>query len=85
MPKTPVFLYTFAAMHNILMTIETVVAILMSLCILLQHRTSGLSATFGGSGATYVQRRGAEKALFVFTIWLAVAFFVIAAVLMYIG
>ncbi len=85
MPQSPVFLYTFPAMHNILMSIETVIAILMSLCILLQHRASGLSATFGGSGATYVQRRGAEKALFVFTIWLAVAFFAIAVVLMYIG
>jgi protein translocase SecG subunit len=72
-------------MQNILMTIETVIAILMSLCILLQHRASGLSATFGGSGATYVQRRGAEKALFVFTIWLSVAFFAIALALMYLG
>ena len=29
--------------------------------ILLQHRASGLSATFGGTGSSYVQRRGAEK------------------------
>ncbi len=71
-------------MHSILMTIEIVVAILMSLFILLQHRASGLSATFGGAGATYVQRRGAEKALFVFTVWLAVAFFAIGILLMYI-
>ncbi len=72
-------------MYAVLMIIETVLAVLMALCILLQHRASGLSATFGGSGATYVQRRGAEKALFMFTIWISVAFFAIAVVLMYIG
>ena len=76
-------LYNPSAMHNTLMIIEIVIAIVMSLFILLQHRTSGLTATFGGTGATYVQRRGAEKALFVLTIWLAVAFFAIGLLLMY--
>lgn len=56
----------------------------MALLILLQHRASGLSATFGGTGATYVQRRGAEKVLFSATIWVAVAFFGLAIVMMYV-
>lgn len=71
-------------MQSILLTIEAIVAILLSLFILLQHRASGLSATFGGTGATYIQRRGAEKVLFKATIWLAAAFLGIAAAMMYI-
>jgi protein translocase SecG subunit len=58
--------------------IEIVIAVLMSLCILVQHRASGLTSTFGGSGAVVVQRRGAEKVLYKLTIWLSVAFFVIS-------
>ncbi len=70
---------------SILLVLELAIGLLLSLFILLQHRASGLSATFGGSGATYVQRRGAEKVLFRVTIWLAVAFFGIAIVMMYTG
>jgi protein translocase SecG subunit len=71
-------------MHQILMTIEAAVAILLSLMILLQHRASGLSATFGGAGATYIQRRGAEKVLFTGTIWLSAIFLTLATILMYV-
>lgn len=66
-----------------LLGIEAVLGVLLMLLILLQHRASGLSATFGGGGTTYVQRRGAEKVLFTMTVWIAVAFFVIATVMMY--
>ena len=69
----------------LLMIIEVAIALLLSLLILLQHRASGLSATFGGAGATYIQRRGAEKLLFQMSIWLSVAFFVIAIYMMYRG
>ena len=71
-------------MQQILLVIEAVVAILLSLFILLQHRVSGLSATFGGAGATYIQRRGAEKVLYTATIWLATIFLCLAAVMMYV-
>ncbi len=71
-------------MHQVLIILEIFVAIFLSLFILLQHRASGLSATFGGTGATYIQRRGAEKVLFTATCWLATAFLGIAALLMYI-
>lgn len=70
-------------MVHALTLIEAVLGALMALLILLQHRSSGLSATFGGAGTTYVQRRGAEKLLFTATAWIAVAFFAIAIVLMY--
>jgi protein translocase SecG subunit len=70
-------------MMHILLLIEVVLGSLMGLMILLQHRASGLSATFGGSGATFVQRRGAEKVLFTATIWVSTAFFALAAAMMY--
>ena len=70
---------------KILLFIEVALGVLITLMILLQHRASGLSATFGGTGATYVQRRGAEKALFTVTIWLSVAFYLLAVLLMYMG
>lgn len=71
-------------MQQTLMIVEAVLGSLMALLILLQHRSSGLSAAFGGMGTTYVQRRGAEKFLFTSTVWLSVAFFGIAAAMMYI-
>ncbi len=71
-------------MKNTLLVIEMVLGAFLALLILLQHRASGLSATFGGSGAAYVQRRGAEKVLFQLTIWVSVAFFGIATAMMYI-
>ena len=70
-------------MTQFFLMIEAVVAVLLSLCILLQHRVSGLTSTFGGSGAVYVQRRGAEKVIYKFTIILSVAFFAIAVLLWY--
>lgn len=68
----------------IITTVHVIIAILLSISILLQHRASGLSATFGGSGATFVQRRGAEKLLYQVSIWLSVAFFALAILRWYI-
>ncbi len=63
-------------MQNLITIFHLAVAVLMSICILLQHRASGLSATFGGAGFTnVVQRRGAEKLIYNLTIWLSVIFF----------
>lgn len=55
--------------------IQAVIAILLSVSILLQHRASGLSATFGGTDTSYVQRRGAERVLYQATVALSIAFF----------
>ena len=62
-----------------LLTLQIITGLLLSLCILLQQRATGLSATFGGSGASYVQRRGGELILFKGTVWLGVAFFGLGA------
>ena len=67
----------------ILLFIEAIVAVLLSLAILLQQRASGLGQAFGGSGATYVQRRGAEKLLFQVTVVLSVIFFGLAVLQWY--
>lgn len=58
-----------------ILIVEIIVSIILSLAILVQHRASGLTSTFGGSGAVVVQRRGAERVLFKVTIWLSVLFF----------
>lgn len=68
-------------MNTFLLTIEVVVAILLSLSILVQQRASGLSQSMGGSGVTYAQRRGAEKILFQASIVLGVIFFTIPVVM----
>jgi protein translocase SecG subunit len=70
-------------MKSILILIEAILGVLLALLILIQHRASGLSATFGGGGTTYVQRRGAEKVLFTATLWICGIFLGIATVLMY--
>ncbi len=70
-------------MSSIFLVIEGIISVLLCLCILLQHRVSGLTATFGGSGAVYVQRRGAEKVIYKLTVILSVAFFTIAIALWY--
>ena len=74
----------FQLMQHLLTILNVIVSILLLTSILLQHRASGLSATFGGSGAgAYVQRRGAEKVLYQLSIWLGVVFFTIPIVQWY--
>lgn len=58
--------------------IEVPVSLLLIISILVQQRASGLSQSMGGSGVTYVQRRGAEKALYRLSMILAAIFFGIA-------
>lgn len=49
--------------------------------IVFQSQTSGLGGLFGGSGgAVHRKRRGVERTLFIVTIVLAVAFFIISLV-----
>lgn len=65
--------------------IHAVIAFFLSVCILLQSRASGLSATFGGSGAgVVVQRRGAELLIYRISIWLSVIFFGLSVLRWYI-
>ena len=59
------------------------ISLLLSICILMQHRASGLSATFGGTGATVVQRRGAERVVYRLTIWLSVLYFALSVAMLF--
>ena len=67
-------------MNQILMYVQIVLAILLVISILLQHRGTSLGGTFGGEGAVYRSRRGAEKFLFYLTIILAIIFVLSAIV-----
>lgn len=61
-------------MPEFLSIAQTVVSILLVLSILAQNRGTGLSATFGGTGDFYVEKRGAEKVLYNSTLVLAALF-----------
>ncbi len=67
-------------MGQILLVTEIIIAILLIICILLQHQGAGLGGTFGGEGNFYRSRRGVEKFLFIFTIVLSVLFALIAVI-----
>jgi len=61
-------------MQQTITIVQTVLGALLIVTILLQQRGAGLSGTFGGEGATYSTRRGAEKVIFTGTIVLAILF-----------
>ncbi len=58
--------------------VQIVIAILLMAAILMQNRGAGLSGVFGGGGGIYRTKRGIEKTLFYSTIVLAVLFFLLA-------
>jgi protein translocase SecG subunit len=58
--------------------IEIVVAILLTISILLQNRGAGLSSTFGGDFGGYYSKRGFEKFLVYFSIFLSAIFLILA-------
>ena len=61
-------------MHAVLKYFQVIVSILLIVSIMVQNTSSGLSATFGGTGAISTSKRGAEKVLFRATIILATLF-----------
>lgn len=67
-------------MTNTLLIVQIVLAVLLIISILLQHRGTSLGGAFGGAGEVYRSRRGAEKFLFYATVTLAILFVVMAIV-----
>jgi len=67
-------------MTQTLLITQIVLAILLIVAILLQHRGTSLGGAFGGGGEVYRSRRGAEKFLFYLTIILAALFVMMAIV-----
>ena len=71
-------------MNTVLSVLHIIVTILLILSILSQNRSSGLSATFGGTGQFYVEKRGAEKVLYRATLVLSVLFVLLSLVFIYV-
>ncbi len=65
-------------MQTLLTIAQVVLAVVLTACILLQARGSGLSATFGGDGNVFRTKRGVEKKIFQLTIIVAILFFGVA-------
>ena len=64
---------------SLLAIAQLIVSILLIALILLQERSSGMSGIFGGGeGGFYQTRRGLEKAVFIGTIVLTIAFAALA-------
>ena len=61
-------------MKQMLQYMTLISALLLTVVILLQNQGSGLGGAWGGEGNFYRSKRGAEKALFVLTIVLAILF-----------
>ena len=65
-------------MQNILFIVQTILAVVLIVAVILQLRGQGFTGTFNDSSSIHRTRRGVEKTLFQFTIGLSVAFMVIA-------
>lgn len=63
-------------MKNILQFILIITSVLIVIFVLLQNQGSGLGTAFGGESSFYRTKRGAEKFLFMGTIFLIVVFIV---------
>lgn len=61
-------------MEKLFITIQVISAVLVIVSILLQQKGTGLSGVFGGSDASYLTKRGAEKFLVRFTVAMSVIF-----------
>ncbi len=66
--------------------VEIIVSIVLVIIILLQAKGSGFSGVFGGeTSQIYRTRRGLERRLFQFTIFLAVVFVLLSLVTSIVG
>ena len=58
--------------------LQIVIALLLIIAVSFQSRGGGLSSVFGGGGASFQTKRGAEKTIFIATIVLSILFFVVS-------
>lgn len=59
---------------------QLVLAIALIVAVLVQSKGEELGGVFGGAQSVYQTRRGVDKLLFTITVFLAIAFFVLAVV-----
>jgi protein translocase SecG subunit len=70
-----------SSLQNILLYSQILVCVLVVLSVLLQNRAEGLGKMFGGGGEVFRTKRGFEKFLYYFTIFLALVLVAISLVL----
>ncbi|MDX9739046.1 MAG: preprotein translocase subunit SecG [Candidatus Dojkabacteria bacterium] len=70
-----------STMQNILLYVQLIVCVLVVISILLQNRAEGLGKMFGGGGEVYRTKRGFEKFLYYFTIFLTLLLVTISLIL----
>ncbi len=61
-------------MHTALKIFQVIISVLLIAVVMVQNKSAGLSATFGGSAPIQTSKRGAEKIVYMATIVLAVLF-----------
>lgn len=71
-------------LNYVLNIIQIIIAVILTASILIQNREGGLSQVFGGEGAIYQTKRGAEKFIFIFTIILSTVFIGLALIRLFI-
>jgi len=64
----------------ILTILQIIISILLVAVILLQAKGTGLGTAFGGSNQMYHSKRGMEKIVFGFTVFLASAFIILSVI-----
>lgn len=63
---------------------QIIIAIIVIGLILLQQRGTGLGTAWGGSNLSYSTKRGAERAIFVLTIFFSLLFIILALVSLFV-
>jgi len=59
---------------------QIVLAVALIVAVLVQSKGEELGGVFGGAQSVYQTRRGVDKLLFTITVFLAIAFFILAVV-----
>ena len=73
----------FMPITQIITISQVVLAVLLTVAVLLQNKSSGIGGAFGGETVVF-QKRGPEKALFIITIVLALLFFGVSIVALFV-
>jgi protein translocase SecG subunit len=70
-----------SSIQNILLYAQIVICALVVVSVLLQNRAEGLGKMFGGGGEVFRTKRGLEKFLYYFTIFLAIILIAVSLIL----
>lgn len=71
--------------NQFIFLVQIVLSIVLVVLILLQAKGTGLGSTFGGDMGFYGTKRGAEKLLFMLTIFIAFLFLLVSVLSLVLG